>query len=107
MEPRQLDLKNFPEILAELDRLHQGGYQQAGQWDLAQISDHLTYFIKGSLDGQPYRVPWLLKFLFGRCVLRRILKKRKMKAGVFTPQKPLPAAGADEAAAVARFKDVV
>ena len=107
MDPRQLELKGFPEVLAEIDCLQRSGYQKAGQWDFTQVCDHLTYFIKGSLDGHAFHVAWLLKSLFGRCVLRRILKKRKMKAGVFTPQKPLPAPGGDEAAAVARLKEVI
>jgi hypothetical protein len=63
--------------------------------------------MQGSLDGHPYRVPWLLKVLFGRMVLKRILKQRRMKPGVPTPQKPLPAAGGDEIAALERFGQVI
>src|SRR5262245_16906359 len=68
------------------------------------MCDHLAYFMQGSLDGFTFRVPWLLKFLFGRMALRRILKERRMKADVPTPQKPLPAPGGDETAAVERLK---
>jgi hypothetical protein len=107
MERRQPDFKDFDEALAEVDRLHTGGYEKCGQWDLAQTCDHLTYFIQGSLDGHPYRVPWLFKVLFGRLVLRSILKKRRMRAGVTTPQKPLPQPGADESAAVGRFQQII
>jgi hypothetical protein len=107
MEHRQLEFKDFADVLAEVDRLHRGGYQKLGQWDLAQTCDHLAYFMQGSLDGATYRVPWLFKVLFGRPVLRRILKQRRMKAGVPTPQKPLPAPGGDEPAAVERFRYVV
>ncbi len=107
MEQRRLDFKDFNAVLAEVDRLHQGGYTKAGQWDLAQVCDHLRYFIEGSLDGFTFRVPWLFKVLFGNLVLRRILKTRRMKSGITTPQKPLPPAGEDEAAAVSRFKQIV
>ena len=58
----------------------------------------------GSLDGHQFKVPWIFKVLFGRMVLRRILTNRKMKRGVFTPQKPLPEPGGDEIAAVTRLK---
>src|SRR6516162_2963833 len=102
MEPRQLDFTNFNEVLAEVDRLHRGGYDKLGQWDLAQICDHLTYFMEAGLDGAKFRVPWLIKILFGRFFLRRILKTRRMKAGIRTPQDPVPAPGGDEAAAVER-----
>src|SRR5262245_9596482 len=104
MAPRELQFRDFDEALAELDRLHRGGYSKLGGWDLAQACDHLAYFIRGSLDGFTFKVPWLFKVLFGRLVLRRILKRRRMSAGGPTPQKPLPAPGGDEAAAVARLK---
>jgi hypothetical protein len=107
MQPRRLDFHSFDEALAEVDRLHRGGYEKAGQWDLAQTCDHLTYFMKSSLDGATFRVPWLLKVLFGRWVLRRVLKTRRMRAGVTTPQKPLPEPGGDEAVAVGKFKQTV
>jgi hypothetical protein len=102
-----LNYTNFAGVDAELDRLLKGGYQQAGTWDLGQVCDHLSFFIRGSLDGHQFRVPWIFKILFGRLVLRRILKKRQMKAGITTPQQPLPAPGGDAAAAVARLKQVI
>ncbi len=107
MQLRQLDCHNFDDVLAEVDRLHRDGYEKAGQWDLAQTCDHLTYFMKASLDGATFRVPWLVKVLFGRWALRSILKTRQMKAGIPTPQKPLPEPGGDEAAAVERYKHVI
>jgi hypothetical protein len=104
MQARTLDFRDCQSVCEELDRLHKVGYDKAGTWDLAQACDHLTYFIDGSLDGHQFRVPWLMKVLFGRIVLGRILKQRRMKAGITTPQKPLPQPGGDEAAAVARLK---
>jgi hypothetical protein len=107
VEPRRLDFKDFAEALAEADRLHRGGYDKVGQWDLAQVYDHLTYFVQASLDGQTYHVPWLVKVLFGRLMLRRILSRRRMKEGLPTAQKPLPSSGGDEATAVERFKAII
>src|SRR5881275_3138817 len=107
MQTRDLEFRTGREVAAEVDRLLSGGYDKAGNWDLAQVCDHLAYFIEGSLDGATYRVPWLFKVLFGRMVLRRILTQRRMKPGVPTPQKPPPAPGGDEAAAVARLKQTV
>jgi hypothetical protein len=104
---RQLRFPDFASACAEVDRLHRDGYEQLGRWDLAQICDHMTFFVGGSLDGPNYRVPWPFRVLFGRLVLRRILSQGRMKAGGPTPQRPLPAPGGDEAAAVARFKAVI
>lgn len=100
---RQLEFKTFADVLAELDRLRQGNSTPLGQWDLAQACNHLAFFIEGSLDGHAFKTPWIFKVLFGRLVLRRILKTRRMKSGVPTPQEPLPQPGADEAAAVERL----
>jgi hypothetical protein len=107
VEPRQLDFNDFPAVLAEVERLHRDGYEKLGHWDLAQVCDHLTYFMQGSLDGYTFRVPWLFKVLFGRLALGLILKNRRMKAGITTPQKPLPAPGGDESAAIERYRQVV
>ena len=107
MEQRRLDFKDLGEIHSEVDRLHHCGYDKAGQWDLAQACDHLTYFVNASLDGATFRVPWLIKVLFGRLVLRRILKTRRMRSGVQTPQQPLPQPGGDQAAAVERLRQAL
>jgi hypothetical protein len=107
VQPRQLEFQNNGQVTAELDRLRQGGYERAGNWDLAQVCDHLRYFIEGSLDGHQFQVPWVIKILFGRLVLWRILGQGRMKAGITTPQKPLPLPGGDEAGAVDRLKRVL
>jgi hypothetical protein len=104
---RELQFQNLTQVLNYVEQLQQEGYEKLGTWDLAQVCDHLTYFVQGSMDGHQFRVPWLIKILLGRLVLRRILKQRRMKSGVFTPQKPLPLPGGDEAAAVARFKQTI
>lgn len=107
MQQRVLEFADATAVVAELNRLQRSGQVARGRWNLAQACDHLAYFIEGSLDGHQFTTPWLLKVLFGRMVLRRILKSGKMKSGVPTPQKPLPAPGSDEAAAVARLTKAV
>jgi hypothetical protein len=105
LSPRELSYQSFDDILAEVDRLHKNGYDRAGNWDLAQNLDHLRFFIEGGLEGYSFKVRWLIKFLLGKMVLRRILTQKKMKRGVFTPQKPLPPSGLDEAESVRKFKE--
>src|SRR5262245_34135855 len=104
---RPLDFRDFEEVLAEVERLHRGGYRKAGRWDLAQVCDHLCYFFQGSLEGFSFRVPWLIRKLLGPFFLRRISKTRRMQEGWRTPQQPLPEPGGDEAAAVARLRHTV
>lgn len=106
-EARTLDFRSVAEVQDEVDRLHKGGYDKTENWDLAQACDHLRFFIEGSLDGPRYHVPWLFKALFGRMALRRILSQRRVKRGMPTAQKPLPAPGGDEAVAVEQLKQVL
>jgi hypothetical protein len=103
MEPRTLNFASFDEVIAEVNRLHSIGYTKAGQWDLAQVCDHLGYFMEAGLEGAKFKVPWLIKKLFGKMVLNRMLRDKAMPRGKFTPHKPLPPSGQDEAAAIARF----
>ncbi len=103
MDQRSLSFQSTAEVKAEIDRLHRGGYTATGKWNLGQVCDHLAYFIEGTLDGHKFKVPWLFKVLFGRMVLKRILNSGKMKAGVFTPQKPLPDPNVNSDAEVARL----
>ena len=107
MEPRELSFQNFDEVKAEVNRLHTQGHDRAGKWDLAQVLDHLGYFMKGAVEGYQFKVPWILKAMLGRIVLKRILTQKRMKRAVYTPQKPLPAPGANEAPAVARFLETL
>jgi len=102
MSRRDLSFENVAAVQSELNRLGRGA-KGLGNWNLAQTCDHLAFFIEGSLDGHQFKVPWIFKMLFGRMVLKRILTSRKMKPGVFTPQKPLPDPGIDEAKSVARL----
>src|SRR5215207_1062175 len=107
MEPRKLKFKMFDEVIAEVNRLHLQGYTKVGQWDLAQVLDHLAYFMESYVDAPKFEVPWVVKKLFGRMVLRRTLKAQSMPRGKYTPHKDLPPPGGDQDAAVRRFRDMV
>jgi len=107
MTKRELKLSSFDEVRREVERLHQQGYDRAGNWDLAQNLNHLGYFMKGALDGYPFKVHWILKAMLGKLVKHRILRAQKMKAGVFTPQRPLPPPNNNEAQAVGEFLELL
>ncbi len=99
MSARELSFATKEQVFADLDRLLANGYQQTGKWDLSQACQHCAYFINGALDGHQFTVPWLLRFLFGRMVLKRMLSTGKMRSGVPSPQKPPPQQGDDRAEA--------
>jgi len=101
---RRLEFRDFDQVRADVDRLRQFGYHPLGRWDLAQICDHLAYFVQASLDGAEYRIPWWVRYFFGRAILNRLLQ-RGFKPGMRTPQNPLPAPGGDEYLAVRRLDE--
>ncbi len=104
MPRRQLDFRTIDDAIAELDRMEKSGCDPQGNWDLAQVCNHLSFFTEGSLDGHKFKVPWIFKALFGKMVLKRILSSRQMKVGGFTPQKQLPEPGGDATVAAARLR---
>jgi hypothetical protein len=107
MPHRELKFSGYSDVLAEIGRLQGSGYEKSGQWSLGQICDHLAYFMEGELDGFTFKVPFLVKLLFGRLVLRRILSTGKMKSGIRTPQDPLPAPTMPDDAGIARLEKII
>lgn len=77
---RPLDFED-DDLAKEVDRLHTQGYDRAGDWDLAQVCDHLAKSMDASLDGFAFRAPWLFWALLAPIILRVVLKQRRMKAG--------------------------
>lgn len=104
MQRRVLDFTSIDEVIADLDRLEREGYTKLGKWDLAQACDHLGFYVAGSLDGFDFTVPWVVRALIGRPLLKRLLRTRGMGKGGPTVPKSVPPPGADEHEAVARFK---
>lgn len=104
MERRQLDFRDFDAIVADVDRLHTGGYEKVGKWDLAQVCRHLSITMEGSLHGAGFQAPWLARKLFAPIFLRRILKSRRMPVGVKAPRPLLPKPVPETAAAVTEFQ---
>lgn len=104
LQRRQLDFSSWPEALADIDHLHQAGYDRAGNWDLSQILDHVGEGLRTALRGTDHRAAWIIRKFLGPIVLKRVLSQRRMKAGIKVPQWWLPGPGHDETAAVDRFR---
>ncbi|MBX9789138.1 MAG: DUF1569 domain-containing protein [Pirellulales bacterium] len=101
---RRLDFHTWPAALADIDQLHQTGYQRAGNWDLSQILDHVGEGLRTATRGNKNQGPWIVRKLLGPIILKRILKQRRMKAGIKVPQWWLPGPKHDESAAVDKFR---
>jgi hypothetical protein len=75
MERRTLRFKDLNEAIAEIHRLKDGGYEQAGRWSLGENLDHLNRTMQMAIDGPPFKLPAPL-----RPILRWLLLP-KMKRG--------------------------
>lgn len=90
MERRKLHLDDATHVAAELDRLRRVGYQSTGNWTLGQICQHLSAYLKGSLDGFDCAFGWATRCCAGRVVLTRMLTQHKHPSGLKCPQALLP-----------------
>ncbi len=107
MTRRELNLNSIDEIIAEVGRLQSGGYEKAGNWDLQQICDHLSYYVRGTLEGFSEKAPWLVRMFTGRRRLKKLLRGEPIPAGIPIPEKLIPLAGGDEGKAAAQLQGLL
>lgn len=105
---RPLRFRSLEDARAEVDRLsasqRAGRLVCAGNWTMAQIVEHITKFIEGSLDGFSFRAPWILRVI-GRAIKPWCIGK-PMPRGVQLRGKSallLPSDDAELEACLARF----
>ncbi len=101
---RRLDFRSWPEVLADIDQLRAGGYRRAGNWDLSQILDHVGEGLRTAVRGNKHQGPWIIRKFIGPMILGRILRQRRMKAGIKVPQWWLPGPTHDESEAANHFR---
>jgi hypothetical protein len=104
---RRLDFKSFQDALADIDHLRAAGYDRSGNWDLSQILDHVGEGMRTAMRGNEHQGPWIIRKLIGPILLKRVLRQRRMKAGIKVPDWWLPGPTHDESAAVTQFRDEV
>ena len=100
MQRRQLSFQTYSEVIDDIERLRAGGYERAGNWSLGQICFHLSYYMRGSLEGFPFKMPWIIRKLIGKRLLRKILEQGGMRAGMQTIPSSRPPKELDEDAAI-------
>ncbi len=52
-QKRQLNYKNFDDMMADVRTLHSGGYSRHGSWTLGQACGHVAEWMRFPLDGFP------------------------------------------------------
>lgn len=110
---RTLRFASLREAIADAESMLATGYHQQGQWDLAQICDHLAAWMTFPMDGFP-RAPlpmrmllWGLRNTVGRRELERVLSNKEMTVGAPTFRTTVMPANRDSAGAIKRLKRIV
>lgn len=86
MERRELDYRDFYALASDVKRLHEGGYDKAGEWDLSQTCQHLTTAMKQSLEGFTFKGPWFVRKIIVPLFMKgSFFKSRKIRAGLPAP----------------------
>jgi len=112
-ERRKLTFATLDDVVRDAESLLATGYEQAGNWDLAQVCGHLAEWVRYPLDGFP-KAPlllrpalWLMRNTIGPRELRKVLDSGTMPTGMTTLKPSVPPPGGDPAAAVANLKAIV
>ena len=81
---RDLSLATIDEVIAEVELLHESGYEKLGDWDLSQICQHITVPAVRSVEGTlSFKVPFMVT-LFRPMIRRLIFGARKLKTGILS-----------------------
>lgn len=103
---------SLDQVSERLDLLLKEGYTKKGQWNLAQICEHLSDWFSYMLEGYPrFRFPmswiaWSVRVTVGKSMLRKTLKRGQMKrSGATLPETVHEAAGLCDTQSVARLKE--
>jgi hypothetical protein len=86
---RTLTFASLDRVMPDVDHLLEG-HSTVGNWSLAQVCNHLTGMIIGSVEGYSDAAPWVLRKTIGPLILKRIIKNGTFAEGVKVPESFLP-----------------
>jgi len=94
---RNLSFPTLNDVMPDVDGLLQG-HETVGNWTLGQICNHLANTVQLSVEGIPFRFPWIMRTTVAPMVKERMFRTGKMREGVYLPAKALPKPGLDDRA---------
>ena len=110
---RTLTFDTLDDVVRDAESLLAGGYDKAGNWDLAQVAKHLAEWLRFPVEGFP-RMPiflrpifWLMRKTIGRKKFLGYIATKSFPAGKPTMPQTVAPPGGDPAAAVAELKKSV
>ncbi|GAB5406372.1 MAG: DUF1569 domain-containing protein [Aureliella sp.] len=109
---REIRYQDLDEMIADADQLLSGGYQQHGNWTLAQVAGHVADWARFPMDGFPTPpaplrlVFWTLRKLGVADRMAKQIKENGFKPGIATAPQTVPPSDASDAEAVAKLRAV-
>lgn len=110
---RQLMFNNLDDVARDAERLLAGGYEKAGNWDLAQVAGHLAEWMRFPVEGFPKApapiraVFWVLRKTIGRKKLLTYIETKSFPVGKPTMPETVPPPGGDPRDAVEKLRQSV
>jgi hypothetical protein len=95
MDRRRLEFQFYDDVISELERLKNSECEQLGNWKLGDICFHLNFYFSGSLDGFPFKLPWIIRTFIGKPALWWRLRN-DYPPGSMTVPKSVPSGDVDE-----------
>lgn len=104
---RELDLKTLDAVVADARRLLERGYEQVGDWNLAQVCRHIAAPMRLTIDGFDFKAPWVQRTVTRLFFKKRFFRQRTIPTGLPAPPGTEFEADEDEAGAVAELEQAV
>jgi hypothetical protein len=94
---RNLSFDSLDRVMPDVDRLLEG-HKTVGNWTLGQICNHLAGAVRFSVEGMPFRFPWIMRVAVAPMVKGSLFRTGKMREGIKLPARALPKPGLDDRA---------
>jgi len=105
---RELRFANWDEVIADAEKLLQGGYKKLGKWSLGQVTFHLAEWLSYVMDGYPMKkLPWALRATLGKWMLKKVLKTRSYGERGMTAKQSIGPETLDDSQGLQKLKEVV
>lgn len=86
---RQVSYQSYDELLADAEDLACQQVTTLGNWSFAQIMEHLSISLEGSIDGLNFKVPWPLRVI-GKMFLKNKFLNNSLSPGFQIPKSVKP-----------------
>lgn len=103
-ERRPLTFATLSDAVADARRLSESGYERAGNWNLAQVLDHLNKTLAMAVSPYPRPVPALFRPLLRWLIYRRMKRGDVIRFRASAPSSLQPDEQLDELQVLAEFE---